>query len=364
LRRLISKPRRALLAASLAAIAALGIAACGGDSGGDEDPQQLLEATFNNDEKVESGVFDLSLDVTAEGGDDSGDLTASLGGPFQSGGDGTFPSFDIEGEVDLNSAAQDFSGSAGLTSTGDQAFINFQDSEYEVPAELFSQFSASFLQAQEQTQSEDGGSSLSSLGIDPTNWLTDLENDGDSDVEGTETIHISGTADVPKLVEDIKQVAEKVPQAAGQVTAADLSQLDELTGIVESADFDIYTGADDDLLRKIEANLNLNPPDAGGAPESVDITFALTLSELNEAQEIAAPSGAKPLADLLGQFGLDENSLDQVEGALDGAGSAPQAGGSPTAPSNGASQEYLDCLAKAEGAAALQECSALLQQGQ
>ena len=33
----------------------------------------------------------------------------------------------------LESAAQDFSGSAGLTSTGDPAFVNFQDTDYEVP---------------------------------------------------------------------------------------------------------------------------------------------------------------------------------------------------------------------------------------
>jgi hypothetical protein len=370
LRRPTSKPRRALLAVSLVALSALGIAACGGDDGGgDEDPQQLLEQTFNNDQKIESGAFELSFEVAAEGGDDAGELKASIGGPFQSGGEGAFPSFDVDGEVDLSSASQDFSGSAGITSTGDKAFVNFQDTDYEVPAQLFDQFSQSFLQAQQQTSQEGGESSFAALGVDPTNWLTDLDNEGDSDVEGTETVHISGTADVPKLVEDIKQIAEKVPQAAGQVTGEDLSQLDELTGIVENADFDIYTGADDDLLRKIEANLTLNPPDVGGAPESVDVNFALTLSDIGDPQEIAAPSGAQPLGDLLGQFGLDENSLNQVEGALDGAagggdGSLPQAGGSPTAPSNSASQAYLDCLAKAEGAAALQECSALLEQGQ
>ncbi len=56
----------------LALVAALTIAACGGDSGGDEDPQEVLEATFSNDEEIDSGVLDVSFDLTAEGGEDAG----------------------------------------------------------------------------------------------------------------------------------------------------------------------------------------------------------------------------------------------------------------------------------------------------
>jgi hypothetical protein len=357
---------RQLALIPLVALAAVGLVACGGEDGGDENPEEVLQAIFSNDNEVDSGVFDVSLDVSSEGGEDDGTLEASLGGPFQ-GADGGFPSFDLDAEANLDSSAQDFSGEIGLVSTGQSAFVNFQDTAYEVPQQAFDQFAQSFTQLQQQSEQQaDGGNFLSSLGIDPTNWLTDLSNEGNEDVDGTETIHIHGEADVPKLIEDLKQIVQNAPQAANRVTPQQLGQLDQLTGIIESADFDIYGGADDDILRRFDANLELNPPSgAAGAPDSVSVDFSLTLSELNEPQEIAAPSGAQPLGDLLQQFGVDPDSLGQLGGALGGGSGpgagVPQAGGPPRGPSGSASQAYLDCLAQAQGADAVQRCASLLQ---
>jgi hypothetical protein len=350
---------RTLIVLAIALVAALAISACGGDSGGDEDPQEVLDATFDNQETIDSGTFDLSFDVTAEGGSDAGTLNASIGGPFQSGGDGELPSFDIDGELDLDSESQDFSGSAGITSTGDSAFVNFQDTDYEVPADLFSQFKSSYEEAQAQTEGNEDANLLA--GVDPSNWLTDLENEGNEDVEGTETIHISGQADTPKLVEDLKALAERVPQAAQQVTPAQLDQLDQLTDVIESAEVDIYTGADDDVLRKLEANLAINPPEGEGSPDSLDFGFTLTLGEIGEPQEIAAPSGAQPLGDLLQQFGVDPSQLGAL-GAASGGGSAGGGSSSGGGASSSASQAFLDCLATAQGAEAVEECNALLGQ--
>jgi hypothetical protein len=345
--------------ASLALVLALGlsllIAACGG--GNDEDPQEVLNATFNNDQTVQSGVFDVSVNVDTEGGDDAGSFEATLGGPFQDQ-EGGFPAFDVDAELSLE-GEQDFSGSGGLISTGDAAFISFQDTDYEVPKQLFDRFASRFNQLQEQgDQQDEGGNLLQSLGIDPSNWLSDLSNDGTEDVEGTETIHISGTADTPKLIEDLKQIAENAPQVAGQIAPEQLSELDQLTEIVESADFDIFTGEDDKILRKLEANIELDPPDSEGAPESVTIDFSLTLSDVNQPQTVSAPSSSEPLGALLRQFGLDEGELNR----LGSGGGLPQAGGATEAPGAGASQSYQECLAQAEGADAVQQCAELLLQ--
>lgn len=362
---------RKLIALSLALAAPIALAACGGDDGGgDEDPTEVLEATFSTDqEPVDSGVFDVTVDLAAEGGDNDGDFTASLGGPFQSGGDGV-PSFDIDASIDLESAVQDISGEAGLTSTGDAAFVSFQDTNYEIPAEAFTQFAESFTQLQAQTEAENAeanGNLLSQIGVDPTNWLTNTSNEGDEDVEGTETVHISGDADVPKLVEDIQTIAENAPRAARQVSPAELDQLDQLGDIIDSAEFDIYSGKDDNVLRKFEASIDLTPPEDSGAdtPDNVTLDFAVTLSELNEPQEIAAPSDPQPLQGLLDQLGVDPSALGQLGGALGQAGggaAAPPADDSAGAPSGGgAADAYLQCLQQAQGADALAECEALLQ---
>jgi hypothetical protein len=339
-------------------IAALGIASCGGDDGGgDEDPQELLEATFSNQEEITSGVFDVSVDVATEGGENAGTFDGSLSGPFQST-DGGFPEFDLDAELDLSSDVQDFSGEAGVTSAGGSAFVNFQGTDYEVPADAFEQFTQTYAQLQQQSESEEqGGNLLSSLGIDPTGWLTDLENEGTEDVEGTETVKISGSADVPKLVEDLRTIAENAPKAVGRLSQQDLGDLDELTDLVESADFSFYTGSDDDLLRKVEATLELNPPDTEGAPDTVGVDFSLTLSELNEPQEISAPADAQPLQGLLDSLGL------QIPGTGGGGGASalPEAGGTATPPSDDATSAYLECLSTAEGDEATQQCAELLQ---
>lgn len=333
---------------------AFALAACGGDGGGDEDPEQVLRATFENDAEVDSGVFDLSLEVEAEGGDDPGTLSASIGGPFQGAAGGGAPQLEITAEADLDSSQQQFDGEAGFVSTGEAGYVGFQGSEYELPPDVYSRFERGFHQSQGTRQG-----ALPALGINPANWLTDLSNEGSEDVEGTETIHVSGQADVPDLVADLKTLAQNVPQAAQQVSPADLSQLDQLSGIIKSADFDVYTGADDDILRKLEASIELDLPDASGGAESVTIAFALTLSELNEPQTISAPAGAQPLSTLLEQYGLDPSQLGQL-GAIGsgGAGSASPGGGAGST----SGSAYLDCIAEATDAAAIEACEPLAGQ--
>ncbi|MBM3666618.1 MAG: hypothetical protein FJW90_03905 [Actinobacteria bacterium] len=344
---------RVPITALTALAATFAFAACGGDSGGDEDPEQVLRATFDNDAEVSSGVFEVSLDVEAEGGSDPGTLSVSIGGPFQSG-EGGVPLFDVTAEADVDSTEQQFEGDAGFISTGDTAYVSFQGSDYELPAEVFAQFERGFLDSQDEQESDNV---LPSLGVNPSSWLTDLSNEGTEDVEGTETIQISGQADVPDLVADLRTIADNIPEAAQQLSPADLSQLEQLTGIIKSADFNIYSGADDEILRKLEADIELDPPDASGGAESVDINFAITLSELNEPQTISAPPGAQPLSTLLEQFGVDPSQL----GGLGAIGGGSSSGSSPSGGS-AAGTAYLDCIAQAQDASALAQCQGLAEQ--
>jgi hypothetical protein len=351
--------RTRLLALPTAALIALSLAACGGsDNGGggdnNEDPQTVLERTFNNDTAIKSGKFDVSIKLDAQG-DQGGSVETSLGGPFQST-EGEIPAFDIEGSVKANTAIQDLDFSGALISTGQAAFVSYKDTDYQVPQEAFDTFAQRFLALQQQSSQQtkgNAGNFLKSLGIDPATWLTSLSNDGTEDVEGSDTIHISGDADVPKLVADLKTLAEKSSQAA----QVDPAQLDQLSNTVKEAHFDIFSGTDDNLLHKIEASLDIEPP-AGtpGASGPVKVDFSLTLSDINQAQTVSAPEGAEPLDNLLKQFGVDPSA---ISGALGGSG-LPQAGGSPAAPSGGSTDAYLQCLQNANSAAATQACAALL----
>ncbi len=82
--------------------------------------------------------------------------------------------------------------------------------------------------------------------------------------------------------------------------------------------------------------------------DGIDFTISFGISEPNSEQDVAAPSDAKPLDELLGQFGLSEASLLQQLGGLGalgalGAGSGLTPGGSGLP----GGSEVIDCLSQA-----------------
>jgi hypothetical protein len=351
---------RAAIAIAIAVVAALLVAACGA-GGNDEDPQQVLDQTFSNPTSIRSGTFDLDVRIETSGGESPGEFEAKLGGRFQSRGPDQFPLFDFDVSLKGEGGSQSFSGNGGLTSTGDQAFVKFQGTEYSVPRGLYDQFVTSYAQLHSQSGSKRGSWLLQSLGIDPSNWVTDLSNDGTEDVEGTKTIHISGKADVGKLVEDLKTIARRAGGAAGKV---DPAEFDRLNDTIESGEIDVNSGEDDKLLRRMQLDFELKPSEGTpGAPESVDVFFQLNLAAVNQPQTITAPSSAQPLKPLLDRYGIDLGNLGSaLRGGLGTGGALPESGGTTTPPSSSAILRYQECISQASGAAALQKCAALLGQ--
>jgi hypothetical protein len=94
---------------------------------------------------------------------------------------------------------------------------------------------------------------------------------------------------------------------------------------------EIYTGKDDSILRRMVVNLGIED---SGSGTSGTIAFDVSLTDLNEDQEIAEPADAKPFSELLGQFG--GLGLGGASGGSGGAGAG----------SGGASSENLDEYSK------------------
>jgi hypothetical protein len=352
---------RISVALALALISALLLAACGGGGGTKEDPQRVLAETFSNPTPIKSGNFDLDFKIEANGGDNPGTVEVKLGGQFQSQAAGQFPQFDFDVSLRAESGSQTFSGSGGLTVTGNRAFVNIQGTEYAVPQQIYNQFTSTYGQLQSQNGSNSQTGLLQRLHIDLAKWLTDLQNEGTEDVEGQQTIHISGKANVPQIVNDLKKIAKDAGRAAGNV---DVNQLDQLNGTIQSGDVDVNTGETDKLLRRVGLALQLKPPPGTpGAPASLDLHLQLNLADVNKPQTIQAPSNAQPLDEsALRRLGLDPSVLGgALRGGL-GAGTPPESGGSTTAPTQSATQSYQQCLSQAAGVAALQRCAALLGQ--
>jgi hypothetical protein len=357
------RPR--ILASLMALVATALIAGCGGDdsddSGGGEDPQAVLDAAFSSDTQVDSGVIELSLDLSSEGSQ-AGTVSASLNGPFQAGEEGQLPELDLTADASVDAAGQTLDFTGGVTLTGDGAFVNYNDTDYEVDAATFDLLQSSYeqsVQLQEEQGGEDG--SLSQFGIDPSTWVPEPTDEGTEDLDGTEVQHVSGEVDIATMLSDLQSLAEQTGQS-GQLDQAGIDQVEEA---VEAATIDVYVSTEDDTLRKLDLNLDLTDPASG---DSAAVTFSLGIADPNEPQDITAPTDAQPLEDLLNQIPGGAEALGGLGATgLGGTGSTGSTGtgssggaGSGGTPSPQDTQAYLDCLGTASTSQEISACQDLL----
>ena len=365
-------PARTFLAICALALPVGPLAAgCGGDDGAaSDDPRDVVERTFENDTRVTSGVFDLGATVSATG-QQGGELSIALAGPFQ--GEDTddphLPQVDLSGTVTGEGAGESVDESARLIVTEDNAFVEYEDVTYEAGPETFDQLRQEF---EEQGAGVDPRGSfreqceqaISQLGSDTSicetdfvgDWLTNLENEGTEDVDGAETVHVSGELDVERMLADVVAFIETVPGAT--VQGIDPSQL---TAAIPEASFDLYSGTEDDELRRLDFRLVVDTSafTAGIAVMPVDeieIDFALRLSGLNEEQTIDAPAGpTQPLEELLGDdFDLEDLGAGGL-GGDGGIGTIPELDDSP-GDSGGGGGDDLGGDIDSEQLEQIQEC--------
>ncbi len=375
---------RSRLAIFLAALAALGsvlaLSACGGDD--EETVQATLDEAFT--QPIGSADVALNVDLQLEGSDQFTDpIRVQLNGPFQSAEEDQLPQFDWDLGLSGTGATQ--VPPIGLVSTGDNFFIDVQGSAYEAGEDIVSQ-----ALAQQPEQDQQG---LAALGIDPREWVVDGQDEGEEDVAGVTTNHVSGSVDVPKLLADLNEVAQSAEPPAGTqvpqaLTEEQIAQVEEVVG---DPTFDVFVGADDGILRRMTANMDFTVPEelqaqaTGLTGGSLDLS--IEFANVGGDQEITAPSDARPLTDLAEQLGgLVPGGAGQIPGlptpdAGGGGGGAPspdggqlpggeepgggQAPGGAGSPEAEQFQEYGECLQEADpqDQAALEECNKLLAPG-
>lgn len=363
----MSRIRIAVLFATMAVLAAV-FAACGG-GGGDsssEDPQTVIDnATL---EGVKSGTLDLQLGIKSTG-DEGGDLKVSLSGPFQAGtGKEELPEVALSAKADGTIKDEPVNFEGDLTLLSDRAFIGFNGKEYEVDPTTFGFVKSAFEQAQQQGGEEAGDVTAcqeAATGLKVADFVDNLKNEGSADVEGTDTTKVSGDLNTEGAVDALIKLTEN-PACSAQLEAAGplpLSELEsakaELGSAVKKAHADIYVG-DDEIIRKVAAELIVEPKDSG---EKVEINFELSLADVNEEQEISAPANAEPLEGLFQELGV--NPLELLEageggdlgGLLEGLGGASGGGGATSPEAIGPDEKTLECFESAQTPTDLQKCA-------
>jgi hypothetical protein len=363
----LSRLRIFALLATLAVLATV-FAACGGgddDGGGggsSDDPKQVVEnASFKG---VKSGQFDMSLNVNAEG-EEGGEVDVSISGPFEKGS-GELPQLEMTAEVEGSAAGEELDFTGGLTLLTDRGFVNYEDANYEIDPTTFGFVKAAFEQAQQKAGKEDiTACQKAAEGIQFSQFADDLKSEGGADVEGTSTTKVSGDLNVSGAIDALIALTED-PACSSQLEAAGSLPLGELEAAkgeisksIEKAHIDLYVG-DDDIVRKMAAELTIAPPQA--ADEKVELEMEITLSGVNEEQSFSTPSDAKPISALFQK--LDVNPIELLEGGgsgglgglLEGITDGATSGGSS---SGGSGAAFQECLQEAETSADIQKCANL-----
>ncbi|MDA0140593.1 hypothetical protein [Solirubrobacter deserti] len=212
--------------------------------------------------------------------------TVKLRGPFEVGEKGEAPRFALSADM----TAEGRTESAGVVYTGESAFATLDGTTYEVPSLLAGQVTAGIEQALAK------GGPL--VGIDLKRWVPNPTNAGTANVAGTETIKLTGQADVKRVITDINLLAGQlgtmqVPGMSGAPKQIPADAADHVKDLTVS----IYTGADDQMLRRLVVDGTV----AEGA-QSGNALLDLTLTKVGEDQDIEAPAGARPFNELLQQF--------------------------------------------------------------
>jgi hypothetical protein len=375
----LSRLRIFLLFAALAGLTIV-FAACGSSGGGssDENPQTVLdEATF---EGVENADLELTAKVDVSG-DEGGTVNVKLSGPFQSSGANQLPEVDMKAEVNGSVGGKDVDFEGGIVLVPNKAYVNYEGENYEVDSTTFSFIQSAIEEAQQKSGAESGTEGATKCQEEAAGkfnageFVENLTNEGSADVGGTETTKVSGDLNLSGALDAITQVTE-IPACSSQLQAAGplpLGELEEAQGEIEkalkSAHADVYVG-EDNIIRRFSGQFVIQPQ---GSSEEVAIDVDLSLSGVNEGQEISTPTGAKPLTDLFQKLGI--NPIELLQGAQSGAGlgglleqlggstgaELPGIGGGSSGGAGGKQGEYLECVQGASGAAELQNCIKQLQ---
>lgn len=309
----------ALAVATAALALSLGLAACGGASSekSGESPQAVLnEATLQG---IESGNIDLSLGLKAPG-PEGGDLDVSLSGPFQGEGEGNLPQLDMTATAKGSAKGKDVDFEGGLVLLPNTAYVNYEGTEYEVDPSTYGFIEATLNRAQRESGAQGGAAGAAACQeeagkLKVADFLENGANEGSADVGGTATTKVSGDLDVSGALDAVLEVAESQAcrvelAAAGPLPSkAEVENAkQELGSAVKSAHVDLYVG-DDDIVRQISAQLQIEPQNGGKGPKSVELDLELKLTGVNEEQTISAPEGAEPLSKLFRKLGINPIEL-------------------------------------------------------
>ncbi len=365
---------RKTIAARVVALAAVALAvgSCGGSS---PNAKTLLGDALHPGQRVRSGRLSLLFALTGSGVHGPAQpLSLSVTGPFASLGDGRLPRFALT----ISNSAQARTTSVEAISTGRRFVVQLSGVAFVAPPSAVAALQHSYALAAARSPGT-GSTPLTSLGIDPSPWLSDPSVVGQAALDGVQTQHISAGLDVPRFLADLNRVAG----AGGELALAGSStptpsltpgQLAALSRSIDHASVDVYVGASDHLLRRLDLRASIDPTPAdeatlGGLRHGA-LVFSLGFTALNLPISVRVPDHALPLSTLvaaLERLGAGGGAATGTSGAQPSTTVTTSSSTSKALPpsiSGAAPPAYLRCYEQAgQDLVARARCAPLLNGG-
>jgi hypothetical protein len=271
--------------ALLALVLALGLVACGRDGGG-ASASNVLSKTASNLGKIKSGEIRFSLRVKPRS-EDAKEFGFELSGPF-SLEKGALPVAD----VDYTQIANGKRATVKVLATGRRAYVEVGGNTYELPEALAGQLRVATGELEQA-----GGLAQ----LDVSDWVRDPHASDGGEVGGADTDHVDARLNVVAVVNDLLSAAGGLTGGLQRLQGVSAQRLQEA---VRGTSFDLYSGKDDHLLRKLALSIDLAfevPKDlrqALGDLVGAEIDLELEVTDPNKKVTVSEPANPRPYSEL------------------------------------------------------------------
>jgi hypothetical protein len=279
--------------AALAGAVAVAVG-CGDDN---PDAGEVLDQTFTANAGVKSGTLVVNLEAIPKGGQvvpgqPNPELRFQLRGPFQVTGAGKLPTFNLSATLPAMPGVSQGGGTLAVANDGERMFLTMAGTTYELPPSV----SEAANTAAQQFAASKGKPQV-------LEWLTDPKVEGETDVDGAATTHVSAGVDVPKMLEDVGGGPDPLTE----------EQRATVEKAVSNVRVDVYSANDNHALRRLRLAFDLAPPAAQSAPvPSGHVVIDVTVTDPNGGQQVKTPNEGRPFAELVDRLKPVAAAADQV----------------------------------------------------
>jgi hypothetical protein len=261
--------------AAAAAVALVCLSACAGG------PAKALKDTASSLSDVRSGALTYDLAVT---GTDGTKMGYRIEGPFALARPGKLPVADVTYTRTTGPTTTE----AGLISDGDRAFVVLDGQAYTLPESRLA-----LLRAPSGDEGE-GPNPLDALHVD--DWVTDPRS-----AKGDGTVRVTGGLDVATAINDVIDLMSQF----GTGPVAGLHPIEDrdratLERAVKNSSFELVTGSDDHLLRRLVIDVAFAVPQGPGTEDlakalpGADFRMELAIDGANRPVDVDVPTDALP----------------------------------------------------------------------